>query len=187
MNEDETLLSRQLVREDASATAGYRKFKKNEDKNNVINNASSNTFGLATIKARHELVIENIGKLSTKGLGSKVTQIKDTLNRCTMLGLDGKAHPLMEAEVWAFIGLQSVIDNIFNPNIEVSKTNGKFGGDKNLVAKKDQSGLELAIGKKINDHMSLSLVKQTFPNWFRVADKYAKHRTEGCIRSSTLR
>lgn len=181
---EETLLSKQLEREEASADAGYKKFKKNEEKNNQINNASSNIFGLATIKARHEQVILNLEQLTSKGLGSKVVCIQEALKRCTVLDTDGKAHPLMQIEVWAFLGLQNVIDNLFNPNNEFSKTTGKFGGDKNLIAKKDQSELELLIGRKINDHMSLTLIKETFPNWFRVADKFAKRRTEGGIRST---
>ena len=183
MNEEQRQ-AKQLEREDASKKAGERQFEKSETNNNKINNASSNTFGLAMIKARHELVIKNIEKLTKIHLGTKSNERNEALKQCIALDLNGKAHELMDIEVWAFLGFQTVIDNLFNPNRESSKEIGKYGGDKRLIAKKDQSELELHVGKLINNQMALKLIKVTFPNWFRVHDKFAKSPYEGGVRAT---
>lgn len=173
MNEEQRL-SKQLKREEVSEKEGERKFQKSETKNRKINNASSNTFGLAMIKARHEKVIENIEDIIKKNLGSKSNERKEVLSRCTKLDVHGKSHELMQVDVWAFLAFQTVIDNIFNPNITATKDVGRFGGDKNLIPKKDLSQLEKHVGELINNQMSLKLIQITFPNWFRVHDKFAK-------------
>ncbi len=181
---DEQRLAKQLDREDASQDAGLDKFKKSEANNNKINNASSNTFGLSMIKARHEQVINNIEILTAQHLGSKSSERRQALECCTIQDMNNKSHELMKVDVWALIGFRTVIDNLFNPNRQTHTEMGKHGGDKRYIAKKDQSELELHIGKLINNQMSLELVKQTFPNWFRVHDKFAKRPFDGAVRST---
>jgi hypothetical protein len=180
----EDLYDKQVERETASANAGYDKFIKSEKRNETINNASSNTFGLALIRSRHEQIIENIETLIRKNIGTRVKQIRSTLELCSVFDSEGKPHDLMNIEVWAFLGLQAVLDNVFNPVCHNRKDSGKFGGDKNLIARKSQSELELYVGKLINDNMALTLIKETFPNWFRVADKFAKRVEDGGIRAT---
>jgi len=183
---DDDLILRQQEREEQSAQAGYQKFKKNEERNKLIGNASNNTFGIAVIRERHELIVEQITEAITKQNGYRCTQIRDALRSCTRLDKDGNPHELMNIEVWAFLGYQAVIDNVFNTNRSGAKTTGRYGGDRNLVARKNQSELELFVGKLINDQMSLDLIRRTFPNWYRHADKRAQ-KTEGSSIRSTPR
>ena len=181
---DEQRLAKQLEREDASHIAGIKKFSKNELNNDKINNASSNTFGLSLIKARHEKVIKNIEELTQIHLGSKCTPRVEALNQCVLLDPYGKSHELIDVEVWAFLGFQATIDNLFNPNYIETKEIGKYGGDKKYIAKKDLSELELHVGNLINNQMSLKLIKETFPNWFRVHDQIAKKTHKDGVRST---
>ena len=181
---NENLYEQQVERERVSASAGYEKFVNGEKRNELINNGSSNTFSLALIKSRHELIIENIETLIKRNIGTRVKQVKSTLGMCTVFDANDNPHELMNIEVWAFLGLQAVLDNVFNPVQLPRKEPGKYGGDKNLTVRKSQSELEQYVGKLINDHMALSLIKKTFPNWFRVADKYAKRTEAGGIRAT---
>jgi len=183
MTNDEKFRS-QLDREDASESAGYDRFMKAEDNNNKINNGSSNSFGLSMMKARHEQVILCIEAGIKRNVGTKVKQIRETLSLCTKLDTNGKAHKLMNIDVWAYLGFQAVMDNLFNPNLIETKILGKYGGEKKLAAKKDQTELELHVGKLINDQMSLQLIKEVFPEWFRVSDKFAKRTKEGGVRAT---
>ena len=181
---DDALMAKQIAREDASEALGQTNFNRSETKNNKINNASNNTFGIALIKARHESIINHIESITQKELGSKRNKIHDCLNNCIKLDHEGNSHELVNIEVWAFLGLQAVLDNTFNTNIKNEKQLGQHGGDKNLVARKSRSELELHVGKLINDQMSLELIKMTFPNWFRVHDKFSKKRSSDGLRAT---
>ena len=175
----------QIEREQESARSGYAKFKKIEERNEQIGNASSNVLGMSLLVTRHEQIIENIRTLCLKNQGSKCKPITDALLRCVPTGLDGEKYNLINFEVWAYIGFKEVLDNLFNTNqSEMGKLPGKFGGDKNLTVAKSLAQLELAVGQMIRNEMGLSLVQALFPKWFRVADKYATHSFEGAIRSS---
>ena len=179
------MIDKQLEREEESARSGYKRFKKQEDRNEKIGNASSNMFGVSMLTARHEQIIHNIESLVDKNVGSNCVPIKEALSRCTPVDVAGNSHNLINYDVWAYLGFKEVLDNLFNKNQQPSgKTAGKFGGDKNLTVSKSLSELELAIGKMIRNEMFLSLIQAVFPKWFRVHDKFAKHSFEGAIRSS---
>ena len=184
MNDNEDLIAKQIQREDVSESEGYKKLERNEQYNKQISNASSNQSGIHVIKNRHESIVRHIESLAKKHLGSKVKQIQSALTHCYAIDPSGCAHDLVNIEVWAFIGLQTVLDNVFNPNVLDGKVMGRSGGDKKVAAKKDLSSLELHVGKLINDQMALQLIKEVFPAWFRYADSKAKHRHDGDVRSS---
>ncbi len=175
----------QFEREEESARSGYRQFKKIEERNETIGNASSNVLGVSLLTDRHELIISNIKLLVDKNVGSKCKPIKDALMRCIPNDLNGEEISLIDFDVWAYLGFKEVLDNLFNTNQQPSgKTAGKFGQDKNLTLKNSKSQLELSVGKIIRNEMSLALIQAVFPKWFRVADKFATHSFEGAIRSS---
>jgi len=177
--------TKQFEREEQSARSGYKKFKKQEERNEQIGNASSNVFGVSMLTARHEQIIKNIKRLAAKYEGSKCVPIKEALKRCIPSDIQGNEHNLINFDVWAYLGFKEVLDNLFNTNHHQNgKTYGKFGGDKNLTVRKSRSELEVWVGKVIRNEMSFTLIQAVFPAWFRVADKYAKHSFEGAIRSS---
>ena len=176
---------KQIEREAESARSGYEKFKKQEKRNEQIGNASTNVFGASLLSVRHELIIDNIIKLSERYQGSKCVPIREALEHCAPTCFQGKEHNLINFDVWAYLGFKEVLDNLFNKNqMPSGKLAGKFGGDKNLTVAKSLSELELEVGRTIRNEMGLSLIQAVFPKWFRVADKFAKHSFEGAIRSS---
>ena len=179
------MIDKQIEREEESARSGYKRFKKLEERNEVIGNASSNAFGVSLLTARHEQIISNINALINKNIGSKCVPIHEALSQCFPKDLEGNEHNLVNIDVWAYLGFKEVLDNLFNTNqLPSGKTAGKFGGDKNLTIRKSLSELELSVGRLIRNEMSLALIQAVFPTWFRVHDKYAKHSFEGAIRSS---
>ena len=179
------MIDKQIEREEESARSGYKRFKKLEDRNEQIGNASSNVFGVSMLTARHEQIITNIETLVNKHVGSNCVPIKEALSRCAPVDVAGNEHNLINFDIWAYLGFKEVLDNLFNKNqLPTGKTAGKFGGDKNLTVSKSLSELEYAVGKMIRNEMFLSLIQAVFPKWFRVHDKFAKHSFEGAIRSS---
>ena len=179
------LTQKQIEREAESARSGYRQFKKTEERNEKIANASSNVFGVSMLTARHSLIIDNIKKLANKYKGSNCVPINEALNRCIPRDLNGNELSLIDFNVWAYLGFKEVLDNLFNTNqMQDNKTNGKFGQDKNLTLKNSLSDLELSVGKIIRNEMSLTLMQAVFPKWFYIKDKFATHSFEGAIRSS---
>ena len=183
MNDD--LTNRQIQREKESQNAGYKKFIKNEEKNKRFNNGSATTFGVMVKKYLLQQVIENLEKKLKETVGQNKTEIADALQRLIGANSDGSTHTLFDEKEAAFLGIQLALVTALNPNILPHKEAGRAGGDKKLLVKKTVNELQAQIGNVIHKQMQLKIIKETFPVFFRNANKWARQPFKDGAYSST--
>ena len=185
MNDE--LIDRQISREKDSQSAGYKKFLKGEEDNRKYNNGSSTVFGLMVKKHLLQSIVNNLNHKLKQTVGENKAQIAEALQRLIGANEDGTTHDFFDVTEAAFIGLQMTLVTALNPNtIEGQKESGRAGGDKKLLVKKTVPQLQAKIGDVIHKQIQLKIIQQTFPEFFRNANQYArKPFDDGAVASTS--
>ncbi len=174
----------QLAREQECAEAGYQKLLKGETDRSKASQGSSTLFGITAQRQFLEDIVVEMNKVLEDLYSVRSGRLSKAIKQCIKVNNKGKAHQWFNYDKAALIGFNETINTALNTNISKGKTIGRTGGDKNLLQKMELSKLEEKIGSEVNRQIHLEIIKHTFPEYFRSADKFARKSSKDGNRAS---
>ena len=179
----------QLDREADCIEAGYSKFLKDEERMRREANGSNTLFAVWVKKHLLADIVLEMKTTINDLRNTRVSHARKVIEACLLPGGptsgDYDTHGFWDLTEAAFTGFQLTLDTALNPNTMDRKVNSRFGGDKKLLAKKSIPELQEYIGKVLNQQISLKVVKQLFPEWYRAVDKSCQKVNEDGMRATT--
>ena len=188
-NQNEEIFSRQLDREEDSATAGYNRFIKNQKEQCRLNNGSNSSFSIYFKADMLPKIIKGLQEKLDDVSRLRESHIKVALRKCVS-DSKTKSGALKENDHWnleiaAFLAFQMTLDTALNPNKQTRTEVAKHGGDKRVMSKKNYTELVREIGRVVNEQLTLRIIMKSFPDWFRRENKYAEKTNEEGLKATT--